>query len=248
MPPGQGALKGWPSFLSGSGSRSPFTWSHPICIPAFAPELPAFSLRPHQLPSFLNQSKPDHTQLFVPRHGWGMNGRFVPGCTKPFVLGQPPGVGAGGLGSRQGKQNPILPGWLTDFNYTWPGGRAQAGTRGPRGCSRGKEVIAGGPIPGGFTVKCMCQPPPDSLFPPHPSSAPHPAVWDEKTPLYGVFATTMKAFFFSFLRIHPCIPKGAFITPCPGCRHLPASDPPVQKGGLVRHMKPAPLDIWTKRS
>lgn len=153
------------------------------------------------------------------------------------------------MGSRQGKHNPILPGWLTDFNYTWPGGRAQAGTHGPRGCSRGKEVIAGGPIPGGFTVKCMCQPPPDSLFPQHPSSAPHLAVWDEKTPLYGVFATTMKAFFFfSFLRIHPCIPKGAFITPCPGCRHLPASDPPVQKGGLVRHMKPAPLDIWTKRS
>lgn len=63
--------------------------------------------------------------------------------------------------------------------------------------------------------------------------------------MYGVFAITMKAFFFP-PRIHLCIPEGAFITPCPGCRHVPASDPPVQKGSLVRHMKPAPPDIWTR--
>lgn len=45
-----------------------------------------------------------------------------------------------------------------------------------------------------------------------------------------------------------CIPEGAFITPHPGCRHHPPSDPPVQKGSLVRHMKPAPPDIWTQLS
>lgn len=150
-----------------------------------------------------------------------MNGRFVPGCTKPFVLGQPPGVGAGGWGSRQGKHKPILPGWLTDFNYTWPGGRAQAGTRGPRGCSRGKEVIAAGPVPGGFTVKCVCQPPPDSLFPQHPSSAPHPAVWDEKTPLYGVFATTKKAFFFFLFKNSSLHSKGGIYHPVPRLQTSP---------------------------
>lgn len=57
------------------------------------------------------------------------------------------GAGGWGLGRRQGKHNPILPGWLTDSNYTQAGGRAQAGTRGPRGCSRGKEAVAGGLSP-----------------------------------------------------------------------------------------------------
>lgn len=56
-------------------------------------------------------------------------------------------VGGRGLGRRQGKHNPILPGWLTDSNCTQAGGRAQAGTRGPRGCSRGKEAVAGGLSP-----------------------------------------------------------------------------------------------------
>ena len=56
-------------------------------------------------------------------------------------------VGGQGLGRRQGKHNPILPGWLTDSNCTQAGGRAQAGTRGPRGCSRGKEAVAGGLSP-----------------------------------------------------------------------------------------------------
>lgn len=67
-------------------------------------------------------------------------------------------------------------------------------------------------------------------------------------PLFGGLCNNDESLFFFFLRIHLYIPEGAFITLCPGCRHLPPSDPPAQKGGLVRHMKPAPPDIWTRRS
>lgn len=104
-------------------------------------------------------------------------------------------------------------------------------------------------VPRGFTVKCLCHQPRSPLpVSPAPVLYPHPAVRNEKPPLFGVFAIMMKAFFFFLLRIHLCIPEGAFITPCPGCRRLPPSDPPAQKGSLVRHMKPGPPDIWTRRS
>lgn len=83
--------------------------------------------------------------------------------------------------------------------------------------------------------------------PQHPPP-PHPTIWHEKTPLSGLFAITMKAFFSSFARIYLCIPEGAFITPCPGHRQLPPSDPPAQKGSLVRHMQPAPPDTKTRHS
>lgn len=115
-----------------------------------------------------------------------MNGRFVPCCTKPFVWGsfpqRPGGRGVWGLGRRQGKHNPFLPGWLTDSNYTQAGGRAQAGTRGPRGCSRGKEAVAGGLSP---EVHSQVSVPPLPVFPQHLSSAPHPEVRDEKPPCMG---------------------------------------------------------------
>lgn len=133
-------------------------------------------------------------------------------------------------------------------------GGPSSGPSGPRplGCSTGKEVAALVGFPQRVHSQVSVSPAPATLPLPtvSPTSLlhPRPAVWDEKNLLFRIFAITMKAFLSPFLRIHLCIPEGAFITPCPGCRRLPPSDPPAEKGSLVRHMKPAPLDIWTRHS
>lgn len=99
-----------------------------------------------------------------------------------------------------------------------------------------------------FTVKYLCfqVTSPYALLPQHASSTPS-AAWDEKTPLFGAFAMMKNASpsLFENSSLHS---TGGICHPCPGCRRSPPSDPLAEKGSLVRHMKPAPLDIWTSHS
>lgn len=219
-------------------------WSHPCLL------LGSWPFWSSPAPSCFSQSRPGHTQLFVPRPAWGMKGRFCPWlykaiCAQAARGKEGAGVRRGGHGVGQ-KARQTQPHSLGRVSRQLATCRLE-----PRagGCSRRKELAALVGVPKGFIAECLChqlQPPLLLPFSPVPLLRPHPALWDEKTPLFGVFAIMMKAVFF-LLRIHLCIPEGALITPCPGCRHVPPSDPPAQKGGLVRHMKPVPLDMWTRR-
>lgn len=169
----------------------------PLAIPALPlSSQPALS---SPAPSFLKQSKPGHTQLFVPRHGWGMNSRFVPSWTKPFVQEQLWAAGGEygvGVGAKQ--TQPHSP-RLVNRQQLHAGGRQSSGWNPwPGGCSRGKRLLLWWAVPRGFTAKCLCPWPqahPQLPVSPAPLLCPHPAVWDEKTPLFGVFAIMMKAFF-----------------------------------------------------
>lgn len=49
-----------------------------------------------------------------------------------------------------------------------------------------------------FHSQVSVSPAPVTTVSPAPLLHPHPAVWNEKTPLFGVFAITMKAFYFPF--------------------------------------------------
>ena len=158
----------------------------------------------------------------------------------------------GALGRNWGTYNPILWSWLTDSNYMQVAGKKQSSVWNlwPWGSSRGRKVVALVGCPQRFHSPVSMSPAPAALPPCFPSTRPlFPSCSLEwENPLVWGLCNNDESLFFSFLRIHLCIPEQAFITLCPGCRHLPPSDSPAQKGSLVRHMKPAPLDIWTRRS
>lgn len=163
--------------------------------PCLAPDLSAFSG-----PSSPIFPKPEQTRLhsaFCPQHGWRMNGCFVPGYTKPFVQGHL-WVGAG---QESRHTQPILPGRLTDSECTQATGQKQRSRWNPGlgAAQEEKRLLLRWAVPRGFTVKCLCHQPQSPLpVSPAPVLYPHPAVWNEKPPLFGVFAIMMKAFFFPF--------------------------------------------------
>lgn len=127
------------------------------------PTIPALSLsfQPSQsspAPSLLNHSKLGHTQFFVPRHRWRMNGCFVLGCTKPLYQDS---SGQWGLGRKLGIYNPILPGWLTDSNYMQVTGKQQSSGWNPWPWAAQEEerLLPQWAAPRGFTVQCLCYQP-----------------------------------------------------------------------------------------
>lgn len=159
VPGGQGALKGLLSFLYGSGSHSPFTWSHQFVScghPCLVPELPGFLV-----PSSPISPRPEQTRphsAFCPR-AWMVNEQpFCPWLYKAICAWAEAALDRG-LGWRQGEHNPILPGWLIDRSYMQAEGTAQAGTVAPGAAQEEKGLLLWWAIPRGFTAKCLCHSP-----------------------------------------------------------------------------------------
>lgn len=165
--------------------------------PCLAPELPACSVLTSSIFPKAEQTGP--YSAFCPQAWMGNEQPFCPQLDKAICAGAALGSGWGigvGVGAKQ--TQPHSP-RLVNRQQLHAGGRQSSGWNPwPGGCSRGKRLLLWWAVPRGFTVKCLCPRPqahPQLPVSPAPLLCPHPAVWDEKTPLFGVFAIMMKAFF-----------------------------------------------------
>lgn len=94
-----------------------------------------------------------------------------------------------------------------------------------RGLLERKRGCRPGGRPQGFNSQVSVSPTPAPTplpVSPAPLLRPHPAIWDEKTPLFGVFAITLKAFFFFLFKNSSSHSRGGIYHPVPRLQTCPS--------------------------